>query len=237
MEYRRRSRHWSRVLSVYPVLRRAMQIDFEKTLIHANERLSVHALRASREAQVAMFKRFLKIETERLKMRHRFGLSGSEIARGRSYLVDLVICRAFEIAAAELDPPDLELKTCAAVALGGYGRKDLSPGSDIDILFLYPGRRSEGAKKFAQQVLYLLWDIGLTVGHSFRSVAECVDMARRDLHSRTALAESRLITGNQDLFRRLNRELAGSVYSNRRDTEMFLEAMKAEVKKSDRPKR
>src|SRR5215467_3594932 len=206
-----------------------MRVDLEKTLIHANEKLSVGSLIGGREEQAAAFKRFLRIETERLKMRHRFGLSGGEIANGRSYLIDLVVCRACEIAAAELEPYEKELKTCTAVALGGYGRRDLSPGSDIDILFLHAGRRSEGAKKFAQQVLYLLWDIGLTVGHSFRSVAECVDMARRDLHSRTALAEARLISGSEVLFRRLSKELTGSVYSNRRDTEAFLAAMKAEV--------
>ncbi|HWX43100.1 MAG TPA: [protein-PII] uridylyltransferase [Blastocatellia bacterium] len=206
-----------------------MRIDLEKTLIHANEKLSVDSLRGGREVQMAAFKRFLRIETERLKMRHRFGLSGGEIAGGRSYLIDLVVCRACETAAADLEPREIELKTCTAVALGGYGRRDLSPGSDIDILFLHAGRRSEGAKKFAQQVLYLLWDIGLTVGHSFRSVAECVDMSRRDLHSRTAMSEARLITGSQALFRRLNKELAGSVYSNKRDTEAFLASMKAEV--------
>src|SRR4029077_4508443 len=120
-----------------------------------------------------------------LRMRHRFGLAGTEITKARSSIVDVVVCRACHLSASEMSGFKDEPADCAVVALGGYGRQDLAPFSDVDILFLHSGKkRPTSAKRFVESVLYLLWDMGLTVGHSFRSVAECVAMARDDLHSR-----------------------------------------------------
>jgi [protein-PII] uridylyltransferase len=209
---------------------REMAVNQERVLDHANERLSAPEALGGRASQIEAFKRFLKIETERLRIRHRLGMGGGEIAGGRSYLVDLVICRVCQLAASELDPADsMEVGHVAAVALGGYGRRELSPYSDIDLLFLHAGKPSKTVKHFVEQVLYLLWDIGLTVGHSFRSVGECVSMAREDLHSRTAMAEARLLTGNEPLFRQLTRELDGAIYTNRKETEAFFAAMRVEL--------
>ena len=86
------------------------------------------------------------------------------------------------------------------VALGGYGRRELCPFSDVDLLFLHPGAASPAVASFVERTLITLWDAGLTVGHSFRSARECVAAARDDLHSRTALTEARLVTGNPALF-------------------------------------
>ncbi|HWC77881.1 MAG TPA: [protein-PII] uridylyltransferase, partial [Blastocatellia bacterium] len=203
-----------------------MQIDLEKILVHANEKL---ADIGDASEQVDAFRRFLKIETERLKIRHRFGLGGGEIVSGRSYMVDLIVCRACQLAAAGLGTSEADLQDCSVLALGGYGRRELAPCSDVDILFLHAGRRSRGVKGFVEQVLYLLWDMGLTVGSGFRSVSECLAIARDDLHSRNAMAEARLITGNTHLFRKLVRDLDESVFKNKRATDQFLEAMRTEV--------
>jgi [protein-PII] uridylyltransferase len=206
-----------------------MRINLEKILDHANERLAVINATTGREEQVEAFKKFLKIETERLRIRHRFGLGGSEIARGRSYLIDMVVCRACQLADFDLYPSDAE-SGCAVIALGGYGRRELAPFSDVDLLFLYAGRGNGSAKQFIERVLYLLWDMGLTVGHSFRSLRECVAMARSDLHSRNAMAEARLITGNVHLFRRLMKQLDEAAFKSRRETQLFLESMMAELR-------
>src|SRR5438105_13955019 len=119
-----------------------MQIDFEKILVHANERLAVISAGAERQQQAEAFKKFLKIETERLRIRHRFGLGGVEIARGRSYLIDMVVCRACQLAAFDLHSSEAELNNYAVVALGGYGRREVSPFSDFDLLFLHTGSRT-----------------------------------------------------------------------------------------------
>jgi [protein-PII] uridylyltransferase len=207
-----------------------MRINFEKSLDHANERLAFLGSDPDRGARVETFKSFLKVEAERLRMRHRFGLGGTEITRGRSSIVDVVVCRACQLAASELSAFEDVAAACAVVALGGYGRQDLAPFSDVDILFLHSGkRRSTSAKRFVETVLYLLWDMGLTVGHSFRSVAECAAMARDDLHSRTAISEPRLVTGSADLFRRLERELNDAVFGSQKERELFLECLHSEL--------
>lgn len=206
-----------------------MQIDLERLLTEANDKLAGGGLGSERAEQVEAFRKFLKLEMERLRIRHRFGLGGLEIAGGRSYVVDLVVCRACNQAASELGPNESELESCAVVALGGYGRRELAPFSDVDVLFLHAGRRSKVIRSFVEQVLYTLWDSGLTVGHSFRSVADCIAMAKQDLHSRNAMCEARLVTGNQHLFRRLLRELDEAVYKNRRETSAYLELMKREI--------
>jgi [protein-PII] uridylyltransferase len=203
-----------------------MHIDREKILIHANERLAVGPSEAD---PVDAFRRFLKIETERLRIRHRFGLGGVEIMSGRSYMVDLIVSRACQLAASEHIATEIELSDCAVVALGGYGRRELAPCSDVDLLFLHAGRRSRMMKNFVEQVLYLLWDMGMAVGHSFRSISECVAIAKDDLHSRNAMAEARLVTGNTNLFRNLIRNLDDSVFANKRDVDTFLEMMRLEI--------
>jgi [protein-PII] uridylyltransferase len=205
-----------------------MQINLEKIRDHADQRFA--GAPATVAEAIESFKRFLKLETERLRMRHRFGLGGREIAQGRSYLADVVVSRACQMAAAELGPSLKEdLSGCAVVALGGYGRRELAPFSDVDLLFLHPDRLSPAIKTFVEKALLLLWDIGLSVGHSFRSVAECVSMAQRDLPSRNAMSEARLVAGNGSLFQRFVAQLDDVVYGNRRASESFLTSMRAEM--------
>ncbi|MEW6209674.1 MAG: [protein-PII] uridylyltransferase [Acidobacteriota bacterium] len=170
----------------------------------------------------AGLKRFLKIETERLRIRHRLSAGGREIASRRSRLVDFMISRACQIAS-----PSTE--GFAVVALGGYGRGELAPFSDIDLLFLVGARHSDEAKKLFEQILYLLWDTGLVIGHSLRTVSQCVTMARNDLHTRTALSTARLLAGDEKLFAKLVNGLQRKAFLDRRDNERFIEAINAET--------
>ena len=127
-------------------------------------------------------RRFLKLETERLRMRQRLGLGGSEVAAVRSDTVDHVLRRVCsEAAQAAGRDTQRELTGCAVVALGGYGRRELSPCSDVDLLFLHAGSPAPTLAAFVERVLITLWDAGLSVGHSFRSANECVSEAREDL--------------------------------------------------------
>jgi [protein-PII] uridylyltransferase len=183
-----------------------------------------------RRVQVEAFKRFLRLETERLRMHHRSGLGGREIATARSRQVDLVLTRICQLVMSEAGPAaEHDLKQVAVVALGGYGRSELAPFSDVDLLFLHGGRPSEAVRRFVEEILKLLWDVRLTVGHSFRSAGECVGIAREDLHSRTALTEARLVTGSETLFEGLVKELDSRLRQDRRATEAFLEAMRVEL--------
>ncbi len=93
-----------------------------------------------------------------------------------------------------------EPKSFAIVAVGGYGRATLAPGSDIDLLFLLSDEPTGRTQAIVQSVLYVLWDLGQKVGHSTRTVEQCVDEARGDFTIRTALLEARLLLGDGALF-------------------------------------
>lgn len=174
-------------------------------------------------------RRYLRLETERLRMRHQLGFGGYEIASARSSQMDLLVSRACRVAAQEAGPEAQdELSECAVVALGGYGRAELAPYSDVDLLFLHAGRTSKPIAGFVERTLQLLWDAGLTVGHSFRSVGECVDEARSDLHTGTALTESRLIAGSEERFEALSAALA-KLQRNERAQAAFLDSLLNEL--------
>jgi [protein-PII] uridylyltransferase len=112
------------------------------------------------------------------------------------------------------------------VAVGGYGRGALAPGSDIDLLFLVPYKQTPWGESVIEAILYILWDLRQKVGHATRSVAECMRQARADMTIRTTLLEARFILGNAELFSEFresfDREIA------RLDTREFVSAKLAE---------
>ena len=138
----------------------------EKIEAHAAARL-VLPERALPRQELARYRNFLKVETHRLKMLHRAGMDGREICRARSAIIDLVlryILEGIKMASpvlAKRAPPAMTL-----VATGGYGRAELNPHSDIDIMFLHEsamGLESKGRAGMVELVdglLYTLWDLG-----------------------------------------------------------------------------
>ena len=94
------------------------------------------------------------------------------------------------------------------IAVGGYGRGELAPCSDLDLLFLLPNNlkinQSKDAEEVIQLILYILWDLGYTVGHSTRTIDDCIEKSKLDLTISTALLEKRFIVGNEDVFSLLN---------------------------------
>ncbi|PYQ25091.1 MAG: [protein-PII] uridylyltransferase [Acidobacteria bacterium] len=209
---------------------RAMDLATDKPLAPATGAPEPAGPAAGAEECVETLRRCLKVETERLRTRHRLGLGGREIATARCDLVDLVVVRACRLAASNVAPTlPADQERIAVVALGGYGRRELAPGSDVDLLFLHADRSDEDTQAVVEQALALLWDAGLTVGHSFRTVGQCVAMARADLHSRTALTEARLLTGSERLFARLMEQMDALVFTSARVTEAFLEALRSDL--------
>ncbi|MGH6940138.1 [protein-PII] uridylyltransferase [Hypericibacter sp.] len=143
----------------------------------------------------------------RAEVRRRFDATGDGrmAARTLSYLMDQII-RALHDAATQLVFPLANPSTgerLAVVAVGGYGRGELAPHSDIDLLFLQPYKRTPYVEQVIEYMLYRLWDLGLKVGHSVRSVEECIRQAKNDLTIRTALLEARYIWGEQSLYQDL----------------------------------
>ncbi|MBI3446907.1 MAG: [protein-PII] uridylyltransferase, partial [Magnetospirillum sp.] len=112
------------------------------------------------------------------------------------------------------------------VAVGGYGRGELSPHSDIDLLFLLPYKRMPYHEQVVEYILYMLWDMGLKVGHSTRSAEDCIRNAKADLTIRTALLEMRWLWGDQVLFDELWTRYRNEIMAN--TAESFVESKLAE---------
>jgi [protein-PII] uridylyltransferase len=178
----------------------------EKVLRHAEERLVLKS--GTRPAEILnLYKKFLKVEEHRLRMLHRAGGGGREIAQGRAQVMDVVLRHVFQAADENYRQthPEAAGISVSLVAIGGYGRGELSPYSDIDIMFLHDASARTTAhhpylQEMVEQVLYMLWDVGLKVGHSTRSVAEAVAQANQDMQSKTSMIESRRLIGSEKIY-------------------------------------
>ncbi len=155
--------------------------------------------------RIAACKGFLKEAMADLRARHDQGASGLEVEHGRSAIIDALISSLFDHAIALY--ASAKGPTPAAVsmlALGGYGRSELAPWSDVDVMFLYPTKSKPAEVEpfqahLTQEVLYPLWDCGLKVGHSTRKVDEVFAQAEKEIQTMTALLESRYVAGSAAL--------------------------------------
>jgi len=163
-------------------------------------------------------RQLLEKSRQELFARHRDGATGTEIVQQFTALIDAMIAALFRAAISEKGSE--LLADCALIAIGGYGRGELNPRSDIDIMFYCGSRDVAPLKKMTERLLYLLWDLGLDVGYSVRSTRDCIDMAAQDITARTALLDSRFLAGNQELYR----EYQTSVYKEvlNRNTQGFI---------------
>jgi [protein-PII] uridylyltransferase len=163
--------------------------------------------------RLARYQAFLKVETHRLKLLHRSGRGGREICQGRAAILDALLRHLWEAARLSLSAQaQKEFPPLALIALGGYGRAELNPHSDIDFMFLHDGQVAADKplphlSRLIDGVLYPLWDTGLKVGHSVRSISDCVKVAGTDMQSKTSLIEARLIAGDEALFKKFQKAL------------------------------
>jgi [protein-PII] uridylyltransferase len=195
------------------VTSRAVPSLLERIEANAEARLPLPAGRKPTD-ELARYRNFLKVESHRLRILHRAGGSGREVCRARAAILDLVLQYILE-ATRNATPALAEknLPPIALVAIGGYGRGELNPHSDIDFMFLHSGEMVAGGRPkptmsaIVDGMLYPLWDIGLKVGHSVRSIADCIHVANEDMQSKTSLIEARLIIGNSELFKIFQKQL------------------------------
>ena len=133
------------------------------------------------------------------------GLSSERVVEALSAIMDGIIRGLLDIARDDFYPSHNPTKgeALAVIAVGGYGRGELCPGSDIDLLFLFPYKRTPVMEQVTEFLLYRLWDLGMKVGHSARSIAECLKLAREDLTVSTALLEARMLWGSEGMFQEL----------------------------------
>ncbi|MHC5308377.1 [protein-PII] uridylyltransferase [Bartonella sp. LJL80] len=130
---------------------------------------------------------------------------GKLCARRLSHLTDTVIETLYRFVVEHIYPLQNPSsgERIALIAVGGYGRGTMAPGSDIDLHFLLPWKQTPWGEQVMEYILYMLWDVGLKVGHATRNVEDSIRMAKEDMTVRTALLEARFLIGNRPLFEEL----------------------------------
>jgi [protein-PII] uridylyltransferase len=132
---------------------------------------------------------------------------GTACAARLSHIMDEIVRALYDFAVTHVyrskNPSAAE--RMAIVAVGGYGRGTLAPGSDIDLLFLLPYKQTPWGEQVVEYMLYMLWDMGLKVGHATRNIDECLRLARTDVTISTTILEARFVWGEQALYDELVR--------------------------------
>ncbi|MEO0380793.1 MAG: [protein-PII] uridylyltransferase, partial [Pseudomonadota bacterium] len=134
--------------------------------------------------------------------------------RAYSYLTDCLVAAAFRTAQKLLHPNPTPTtgERIAVLAVGGYGRGEMAPYSDVDLLFLTPYKITPWAESVIEATLYLLWDLKLKVGHSSRTVRDCIRLGAEDFTIRTAMLEHRFLLGDQNLASELDTRLRADLF-------------------------
>ncbi|MFN0115643.1 MAG: [protein-PII] uridylyltransferase [Paracoccaceae bacterium] len=153
---------------------------------------------------------------------------GRGTVRAYAQMTDEIVVAAHRLAAGLFHPlPNpTEGERLAVIAVGGYGRAEMAPFSDVDLLFLTPWKITPWAESVIESMLYILWDLRLKVGHASRTVKDCLRLAREDVTIRTALLEHRFLTGDRALAHDLRERLRSEVIRGTADA--FVEAKLAE---------
>ena len=130
--------------------------------------------------------------------------AGHDCAEAQAFLIDQLVRVIHDHVTADVYPSHNRTsgERLAIMAVGGYGRGEMAPHSDVDIGFITPGKQTPWCEQVIEAILYYLWDLALKVGQSSRSLDDMVRMAKSDLTIRTALLEGRYVWGDQALFDR-----------------------------------
>ncbi len=162
--------------------------------------------------------------------RHRAGAGGIEIVHALTAAVDDLMRALYRYADEEHAQRYSRLnQRLAIVARGGYGREELNPYSDIDLLFLHDYKPGPYVEIVTETILHALWDAGLTVGYSVRNSTECIKMAAEDLKEKTAMLDARFLGGDEKLHAQLDKALISDVLN--RNQQSFFQAKLEESRK------
>jgi [protein-PII] uridylyltransferase len=156
-----------------------------------------------RDECLAATRAYIEQQRENINHRHRFGASGADVVRSLSNVADVVLRGAFQFALAELPGRASLVSRVSLCALGGYGRRELSPGSDIDVCLLYEGDLDDNIRELNQYLVPFLWDAGFKVGYGIRGIGQAIELAHEDIKAFTSFLEARLLAGDSTLFARM----------------------------------
>ena len=158
------------------------------------------------------FKALLKQEKGKILAWHRQGVGGREVIQAHTCLIDEVI-RHLITSLVSIKPYSQSkiLEEFALVAVGGYGRGEMNPFSDIDLLFLRPAKFHKITDEYIRDLISIFWGIGMEIGHSCRTVRECVQLAKEDLTIKTSMIETRFLIGQKGIYEKFGQSFDKNV--------------------------
>jgi [protein-PII] uridylyltransferase len=157
---------------------------------------------------------YLDRARDEVRIRHDAGASGLAVVAAYTAAIDDLVRFLFGNAAFHFQTRNpLITQRCAILAQGGYGRGELNPYSDIDLLVLYPWKVTPYVETIADAILYPLWDAGMQVGHALRNVRESAHWAARDLKAKTAILDARYLCGDESVFADFDAAMREHVWS------------------------
>lgn len=173
--------------------------------------------KAVRQAAVKVLRDAQKEGRDAIKeafLAHPF--SATPTTQAYSWLTDQLVTSALNVATQTLHPlPNpTESEKISVIAVGGYGRGEMAPHSDVDLLFLTPYKITPWAESVIESTLYMLWDLKLKVGHASRTIKDCLRLAREDFTIRTSLVEYRFLYGESALSEKLGKRLWDELFSS-----------------------
>ncbi|ACM21112.1 nitrogen regulatory protein P-II uridylyltransferase GlnD [Geotalea daltonii FRC-32] len=174
-------------------------------------------------------KEYLGYYREQIKERHRAGESGEWVVKAITAMTDTLIRKLFLSITNWLDNYKQAREQLTLVAVGGYGRGELNPYSDIDLMFLHGGKDPQRIEDIAQKLLYFLWDMRLDVGYSVRTLNDCIEMSNADTTVKTAMLDGRFIIGSRLLFQAFQKTMLTQILAKRSDA--FIREKLDELKK------
>jgi len=160
---------------------------------------------------------FLKHYGEIIHSRHDEGADGIWVVHTIAEMVDILMKKLFQCIISDVRYQSGGREQMTLVATGGYGRGELNPYSDIDIMFLYSGKDGRRIEDIAQKILYFLWDMRLDVGYSVRTIQDCIEMSNSDMTVKTALLDIRYICGSRALFKELQKTVLTQIMTKGSD--------------------
>lgn len=174
-------------------------------------------------------KNFLASYRQQIRELHQRGGAGIEVTHLLCDMMDELNNKLLYCIIYDLDGSGELMEHISLVAVGGYGRGELNPYSDIDIMFLHDGSvQTQKIEDIAQKLLYFLWDMRLDVGYSVRVVADCVEMAVADGTVKTALMDARFLSGSRSLFAMLHKTIFTQILP--RSSDKFIKEKIADMK-------
>src|SRR5215468_7605607 len=179
-----------------------------------------------RRLRLELLRQHLASNVDFLRAAHLGGASGQQSVQAYAAFMDGFLATLYRLAVEDARRESILTAPLVLVALGGYGRGELHPLSDLDLMLIYDGEMAAYVQRVTQGLLYALWDLGLQVGHAVRSLPDCLAMARTDFPSRTSMQQARFLVGDRRLFNRFRKVLAENVYQ--KDFAQFLDTTLAE---------